>query len=79
MNYERKMGIHPQPFFLPLLASPFIIILFIWDSVWKIIALWKSARNNQLFWFIAIAILNTAGLLPIAYILFFQRNKKVKK
>lgn len=73
------MGIHSLPFFLPFLASPIIIILFIWDSVWKVIGLWKSARNNQLFWFIAIAIFNTVGLLPIVYILFFQRNKKVKK
>jgi len=73
------MGIHPQPLLLSLLASPYIILLIIWDIVWRSIALWKSARNNQLFWFIALAVLNTAGLLPIAYILLFQRNKKVKK
>ncbi len=49
---------------------PFII----WESVWKGIALWKSGRNNQLKWFIAIFIFNTVGLLPIVYLKFFQKK-----
>lgn len=49
-----------------------LILLAIWDGVWKVIALWKSARNNQLAWFICLAIFNTAGILPILYILLFQ-------
>jgi len=52
---------------------PMIIIIVIWDSVWKLIGLWKSARNNHLAWFICIAIINTLGILPIIYILM---NKK---
>jgi len=24
-----------------------IIVLAIWDGVWKLIAIWKSARDNQ--------------------------------
>jgi hypothetical protein len=50
-----------------------IILLAIWDGVWKLIALWKSARNNQLAWFICLAIFNTVGILPILYILCFQK------
>ena len=50
-----------------------IILLVLWDSVWKLIALWKSARNNQLAWFVCLAIFNTAGILPILYILVFQK------
>ena len=46
-----------------------ISIVVMWDAVWKLIALWKSARNNHLGWFICIAIFNTAGILPIIYIL----------
>jgi len=52
-----------------------ILLLIIWAGVWKLIALWKSARNNQLAWFIVIAILNTAGILPIIYIVWFQKKK----
>ena len=51
-----------------------IILLVIWDGVWKLIALWKSARHNQLAWFICLAIFNTAGILPILYILCFQKT-----
>lgn len=58
-----------------------LIILGIWELIWKGIALWKCGRNNQLTWFVFILILNTAGILPIIYIAFFQerpKNFKVK-
>lgn len=53
---------------------PIIIILMIWDTVWKFIAMWKAGRNNHLAWFICLAIFNTIGILPIVYILI-HRNK----
>jgi len=53
---------------------PIIMILVIWESIWKLIALWKSARNNDLTWFIFIAVFNTIGILPIIYILT-HKNK----
>ena len=61
----------------PLLAAFIIVIvlLAIWEGVWKLIALWKSARHNQLAWFICLAIFNTAGILPILYILCFQKTE----
>ena len=52
-----------------------IVLLAIWDGVWKLIALLKSARHNQLGWFICLAIFNTAGILPILYILCFQKSE----
>jgi hypothetical protein len=60
---------------IPLLITV-VILLAIWDGVWKLIALWKSARHDQLAWFVCLAIFNTVGVLPILYILFFQRNEK---
>jgi hypothetical protein len=53
-----------------------IVILSLWDFVWKIIGLWKSARNNHLAWFICIAIFNTIGILPIIYILTHKEKKE---
>jgi predicted permease len=53
-----------------------IIILAIWDAVWKLIALWKSARNDQLAWFVCLAIFNTAGILPILYLCWFQKPSR---
>ena len=51
-----------------------IVLLVIWDGVWKLVTLWKSARHGQLAWFICLAIFNTAGILPIIYILCFQKT-----
>lgn len=55
----------------------FLLVTFaVFDSVMKIIALWKSARNNHLVWFIFLAIVNSLGILPIIYLLI--HGKKVK-
>ena len=64
----------------PLIALlvTLIILVAIWDAVWKLIALWKSARHDQLAWFVCLAIFNTAGILPILYILFFQKTTVVE-
>lgn len=54
---------------------PLIVVLAIWEGVWKLIALWKSARNKHLAWFICIAIFNTVGILPIIYILIHKKKQ----
>ena len=54
--------------------SPIIITLIVWDTVWKLIGLWKAGRNNELAWFLCIAIFNTVGILPIIYI-FLSKKK----
>jgi hypothetical protein len=56
-----------------ILLCSVIVLLAIWDGVWKLIAMWKSARNNQLAWYICLAIFNTVGILPILYITCFQK------
>jgi len=53
-----------------------IVVIVVWEVIWKGIAMWKSARNNQIRWFIAILLLNTAGILPIVYIQWFQKKRK---
>lgn len=53
-----------------------LIPIIIWEAIWKLIGLWHSAKNNQIIWFILIGILNTLGILPIIYLLFFQKKKK---
>lgn len=63
-----------------LLTNPqftaLILILVLWELFWKGIALWKAARESQRYWFIAILILNTVGILPILYIFLFKEGKK---
>jgi hypothetical protein len=60
---------------------PAVISFFIlWEAVWKAIGLWRSGRNNHIWWFVAIFLFNTLGILPIIYLFVFQkRNKKTGK
>lgn len=55
--------------------GPFIWIVIILEVIFKGIALWKCGRNNQLGWYIAIFLISSAGILPIIYLLAFQKNK----
>ncbi len=59
-----------------MMGIPFLIA---WEMVWKGIALWKAGRNQQLGWFIALFILNTLGILPIVYLLWFSEPTKAKR
>ncbi len=56
-----------------------ISILLVWTIIWKGLALWKSARNSQKGWFIALLIVNTLGILEIIYIFLCQKNKSKNK
>ena len=54
-----------------------IIFLAIWEMIWKGIALWHAGKRKQLTWFVFMFIFNTAGILPIIY-LIVNRKKKGK-
>lgn len=51
-----------------------IFPLIAWSGVWKGIALWKAGKNRQLAWFVCIFIFNTLGILPIIYLIWFQKK-----
>ncbi len=55
------------------------ILLVVWSITWKGLALWKSARLSDKWWFIALLVINTIGILEILYLFIFsKRNKKEK-
>ncbi|HNQ45208.1 MAG TPA: DUF5652 family protein [bacterium] len=55
-------------------ANPYLSLpVVLWVLVWKGIALWKAARHNQKWWFIALLVINTLGLLEILYIFVFSK------
>jgi hypothetical protein len=51
------------------------VVLIVWSLIWKGIALWKAARNNQRNWFVALLVINTVGILEIIYIFYFSKLK----
>jgi hypothetical protein len=48
-------------------------LLFI-DIILRVLSLWRAARDNQKLWFLALLCLNTMGILPIVYLLFFAKD-----
>ena len=65
---------------MQLLNNPWIALAFtvlvIWTIIWKGLALWKAARNNNNIWFVVLLLANTFGILEIIYIFFFSDKKE---
>lgn len=51
-----------------------IALLVIWELAWKGFALWRAGRNNQPGWFLALLLINSAGILPIIYLIREERS-----
>ena len=49
-----------------------LLVVSIWALIWKGLGLWYAGKNQQKGWFIAMLILNTLGLLPIVYLIWFK-------
>ena len=62
---------------MPWLFMPqFLVPIAIWSLFWKGMALYKAAQNGQKAWFVALLLLNTAGIVEIIYLIFFSNPKK---
>lgn len=59
------------PGLTPLTAA----ILILWIIPWKGWALWRAAKRNSAWWFVALLIINTVGILDILYIFVFSEKK----
>jgi len=66
------------PFYSPfapelmLALLPILAIIALWTVVLKGFALWHAAKNEQNWWFIALLIINTLGILEIVYLIWFR-------
>jgi hypothetical protein len=65
-----------------LLSNQYVLIgLAVWELAWKGLALWKAAKVGQKVFFVAILVINTIGILPIAYLIYRKvlETKSLKK
>lgn len=69
MNYY---PFHFWPFWPALFTL--LALIFVLDIILRALSLWRAARASQTAWFIALLILNTAGILPLIYLLFFAKE-----
>lgn len=58
---------------------PWVFLIVIAEIVLKGVALYRSARNGQTYWFIALLILNTLGILPIIYLIWFDKKAATRR
>lgn len=59
-----------------------IALVALWDLFWKGLALWRAARRGSKIWFVVLLVVNSAGILPIIYLMItsgltFDNNKAV--
>lgn len=60
-------------------SNPWALLLLIaWTLAWKGVALWRAAGLRQKYWFLAILMLNTFGILEIIYLYFVARKYEVE-
>ena len=59
---------------LALAFLPLLLLVLLWTIVLKGYALWYAARNGQKWWFIALLVVNTVGILEIIYLIWFRPN-----
>ena len=52
---------------------PLMILFVAWSIVWKGLALWHAARRGEYWWFMALLVINTLGLLEIIYLFFIAK------
>lgn len=45
-----------------------LVLLIVWSFIWKGLGLWHSAKRRDAWWFVALLLLNTAGILEIIYL-----------
>jgi len=58
------------PFGVGILAATLLVCLIILKGY----SLWAAAKRDEKWWFIALLIINTMGLLEIIYIVFFVKK-----
>ena len=57
-----------------LFLGPIMLLLLVWSLYWKYRALWHAAKNDEKWWFIALLVINTLGILEILYLYFFSKK-----
>jgi methionyl-tRNA synthetase len=50
-----------------------VLPAMLWSLTWKGLALWHASKRDEKWWFIALLVINTLGILEMCYLLFVVR------
>ncbi len=64
---------------LPPEMITLFVLMLLWSLAWKGVALWKSARLHHKWWFVALLLVNSIGLLEIIYIFLIARREEERE
>ena len=59
----------------PIETICFLLVVVIWDLIWKLTAMWKASKRGSKVWFVLLMVINSLGILPILYHLFAKDDK----
>lgn len=82
IDFSNFSNMDTGSFFLGFAIAYVIVFLaIVWFIVWKLIAFWRSARDNNKLWYILFIFIHTFGILEIIYIYFISPNSsyQIKK
>jgi methionyl-tRNA synthetase len=51
-----------------------LLAIFFWTIPWKAWGLWLAVKRNEIWWFLAMLLINTIGVLEIIYIFFIAKQ-----
>jgi hypothetical protein len=74
MNWQSLYG---GPTTAPVFAGAVglvLVVIVLWTLVWKGMALWKAAREENKVWFVVLLLVNTVGILDILYLYVFSKK-----
>lgn len=84
-NYDSwgpgMMGFGGTPFGIVggMFFGVFMLAIVLWTLYWKYQALWYAAKHDHKWWFIAMLVINTVGILEIAYLYYFSKQMDAPK
>jgi len=63
---------------LPGWVIAVIVIVGLWEVIWKAIGLWHAGSDRNLLWFVLMFVLNTLGILEIIYVFGISRPRRAR-
>lgn len=51
-----------------------IVLLALWDGVWRLLAMWKATKKGEKIWFVLLGVISSLGILPIVYYFFLAKK-----
>jgi ABC-type nickel/cobalt efflux system permease component RcnA len=72
-GYDSFMSFGSTSLFVLGIYSVLFVLAILWAIGIKGYALWHAAKRNEKWWFIALLIINTFGLLELIYLFFIAK------